>query len=90
MAQLPNLVSSSTFSSGQTTMASMILIHNFQVQVHSVDRLRLKHKRLGYLVDVDYNQFFLFVMKSYTEYSSQVNQFNIKDNYCLYKDNLYA
>ena len=83
MAQLPIWSGSSTFSSGQTPYGFYDSDSQFSGSgVHSVDRFYDWAKRLGY-----YNRcrdalvlFCPCYEEAITEYSSQVNQFNIKDN----------
>ena len=72
-------------------MDFMTVIQNFQVQDnHSVDKFSdWAAKRLGYpIVEVELQdeQFYACYEEAITEYSAQVNQFNIRDNMFLYKD----
>jgi len=85
MAQLPIWSGSSTFSSGQTPYGFYDSDSQFSGSgVHSVDRFAdWAAKRLGYpIVDVEMQSgsFYACYEEAITEYSSQVNQFNIKDN----------
>ena len=85
MAQLPIWSGSSTFSSGQTPYGFYDSDSAFSGSgAHSVDRFAdWAAKRLGYpIIDVEMQSgsFYACYEEAITEYSSQVNQFNIKDN----------
>ena len=85
MSQLPIWSGSSTFSSGQTPYGFYDSDSAFSGSgAHSVDRFSdWAAKRLGYrVIDVEMQSgsFYACYEESITEYSSQVNQFNIKDN----------
>ena len=85
MAQLPIWSGSSTFSSGQTPYGFYDSDSQFSGSgAHSVDRFAdWAAKRLGYpIIDVEMQSgsFYACYEEAITEYSSQVNQFNIKDN----------
>ena len=85
MSQLPIWSGSSTFSSGQTPYGFYDSDSAFSGSgAHSVDRFSdWAAKRLGYpIIDVEMQSgsFYACYEESITEYSSQVNQFNIKDN----------
>ena len=85
MAQLPIWAGSSTFSGSQTPYGFYDSDTEFSGSgVHSVDRFAdWAAKRLGYpIVDVELQSgsFYACYEESITEYSAQVNQFNIKDN----------
>ena len=85
MSQLPIWSGTSTFSSGQTPYGFYDSDSDFSGSgVHSVDRFAdWAAKRLGYpIIDVEMQSgsFYACYEESITEYSAQVNQFNIKDN----------
>lgn len=85
MSQLPIWAGSSNFSSSQTPYGFYDSDSEFSGSgVHSVDRFSdWAAKRLGYpIIDVEMQSgsFYACYEESITEYSSQVNQFNIKDN----------
>ena len=85
MAQLPIWAGSSNFTSSQTPYGFYDSDTEFSGSgVHSVDRFAdWAAKRLGYpIVDVELQSgsFYACYEESITEYSAQVNQFNIKDN----------
>jgi len=85
MAQLPIWAGSSNFSSSQTPYGFYDSDSEFSGSgVHSVDRFSdWAAKRLGYpIIDVEMQSgsFYACYEESITEYSAQVNQFNIKDN----------
>ena len=85
MAQLPIWAGSSNFSSSQTPYGFYDSDSEFSgTGVHSVDRFSdWAAKRLGYpIIDVEMQSgsFYACYEESITEYSAQVNQFNIKDN----------
>ena len=85
MAQLPIWAGSSNFTSSQTPYGFYDNDTEFSGSgVHSVDRFAdWAAKRLGYpIVDVELQSgsFYACYEESITEYSAQVNQFNIKDN----------
>ena len=85
MAQLPIWAGSSTFSGSQTPYGFYDSDTDFSgSSAHSVDRFAdWAAKRLGYpIVDVELQSgsFYACYEESITEYSAQVNQFNIKDN----------
>ncbi len=85
MAQLPIWAGSSTFSGSQTPYGFYDSDTAFSGSgTHSVDRFAdWAAKRLGYpIVDVEMQSgsFYACYEEAITEYSSQVNQFNIKDN----------
>ena len=85
MAQLPIWSGTSIFSSGQTPYGFYDSDSQFSGSgAHSVDRFSdWAAKRLGYpIIDVELQSgsFYACYEESITEYSAQVNQFNIKDN----------
>jgi len=85
MAQLPIWAGSSTFSGSQTPYGFYDSDTDFSgSSAHSVDRFAdWAAKRLGYpIVDVEMQSgsFYACYEEAITEYSAQVNQFNIKDN----------
>ena len=85
MSQLPIWAGSSNFSSSQTPYGFYDSDSEFSGSgVHSVDRFSdWAAKRLGYpIIDVEMQSgsFYACYEESITEYSAQVNQFNIKDN----------
>ena len=85
MAQLPIWAGSSTFSGSQTPYGFYDNDTEFSGSgAHSVDRFAdWAAKRLGYpIVDVEMQSgsFYACYEEAITEYSAQVNQFNIKDN----------
>ena len=85
MAQLPIWSGSSNFTSSQTPYGFYDSDTEFSGSgVHSVDRFAdWAAKRLGYpIVDVELQSgsFYACYEEAITEYSAQVNQFNIKDN----------
>ncbi len=85
MAQLPIWAGSSNFTSSQTPYGFYDSDIAFSGSgVHSVDRFAdWAAKRLGYpIVDVEMQSgsFYACYEEAITEYSAQVNQFNIKDN----------
>jgi hypothetical protein len=85
MAQLPIWAGSSNFTSSQTPYGFYDSDTEFSGSgVHSVDRFAdWAAKRLGYpIVDVELQSgsFYACYEEAITEYSAQVNQFNIKDN----------
>ena len=85
MPQLSIWSGTSTFSSGQTPYGFYDSDSDFSGSgVHSVDRFAdWAAKRLGYpIVDIELQSgsFYACYEEAVTEYSAQVNQFNIKDN----------
>ena len=85
MAQLPIWAGSSTFATGQTPYGFYDSDSEFSGSgAHSVDRFAdWAAKRLGHpIIDVELQSgsFYACYEESITEYSAQVNQFNIKDN----------
>ena len=85
MAQLPNWSGSSRFNTGQTPYG----FYDSDVEFsgsgnHSVDRFAdWAAKRLGYpIVDIELQSgsFYACYEEAVTEYSSQVNSFNIREN----------
>tara|TARA_R100000008_G_C3587583_1_gene173762 strand:- start:8650 stop:9819 length:1170 start_codon:yes stop_codon:yes gene_type:complete len=85
MPQLSIWSGTSTFSSGQTPYGFYDSDSEFSGSgVHSVDRFAdWAAKRLGYpIVDIELQSgsFYACYEEAVTEYSAQVNQFNIKDN----------
>ena len=85
MSQLPIWSGTSTFSTGSTPYGFYDNDSEFSGSgAHSVDRFAdWAAKRLGYpIVDVEMQSgsFYACYEESISEYSAQVNQFNIKDN----------
>ena len=85
MAQLPIWAGSSTFATGQTPYGFYDSDSEFSGSgAHSVDRFAdWAAKRLGFpIIDIELQSgsFYACYEESITEYSAQVNQFNIKDN----------
>ena len=85
MSQLPIWSGTSTFSTGSTPYGFYDNDSEFSGSgAHSVDRFAdWAAKRLGYpIIDVEMQSgsFYACYEESITEYSAQVNQFNIKDN----------
>ena len=75
---------SSSFSSGDTPYGFYDTDAQFGTGSHSVDKFAdWSAKRLGYpivAVELQKEQFYACYEEAITEYSAQVNQFNIKDN----------
>jgi len=85
MPQLPIWSGTSTFSTGATPYGFYDSDSDFSgSSAHSVDRFAdWAAKRLGYpIIDIELQSgsFYACYEESITEYSAQVNQFNIKDN----------
>ena len=75
---------SSSFSAGETPYGFYDTDAHFTTGAHSVDKFAdWAAKRLGYpivAVEMQEQQFYACYEEAITEYSAQVNQFNIKDN----------
>ena len=75
---------SSSFSAGETPYGFYDTDTHFTTGSHSVDKFAdWAAKRLGYpivAVEMQEQQFYACYEESITEYSAQVNQFNIRDN----------
>jgi len=75
---------SSSFSAGETPYGFYDTDAHFTTGAHSVDKFAdWAAKRLGYpivAVEMQEQQFYACYEESITEYSAQINQFNIKDN----------
>ena len=75
---------SSSFSAGETPYGFYDTDAQFTTGSHSVDKFAdWAAKRLGYpivAVEMQEQQFYACYEESITEYSAQINQFNIKDN----------
>ena len=85
MPQLPIWSGTSTFKSGNTPYGFYDSDSDFSgSSAHSVDRFAdWAAKRLGYpIIDIELQSgsFYACYEEAITEYSAQVNQFNIKDN----------
>ena len=75
---------SSSFSAGETPYGFYDTDAHFTTGAHSVDKFAdWAAKRLGYpivAVEMQEQQFYACYEEAITEYSAQINQFNIKDN----------